>query len=104
MFAALIAVLTPVCLSAETARVSLDNSETLFTALTAVNACGYDQELGTSEAVRREIRSEVAKEISSSEETAGVTRELCGFYQEHQTQDASRDLSQYISLALVLAA
>jgi len=82
--------------------VSLDNSETLFTVLTAVNACGYDQELEGSEPVRREIRSEVAKEISASEETAAATRELCAFYQERQSQDSSRDLSQYISLALVL--
>jgi hypothetical protein len=92
----------PVCLSAESSKVGLDNSETLFTVLTALNACGYDQELSGSEAVRREVRSEIAKEISSSEQAATATHEVCGFYQDHQTQDPSRDLSQYVSLALVL--
>lgn len=96
--------LTSVCFAAEPPKVSLDTSETLFTVLTAINACGYDQELDSSLPVRRAVRSEVAKQIAASEETAAVTRELCSFYQEHQQQDASRELSQYISLALVLDA
>lgn len=87
---------------ADTPKVSLDNSETLFTVLAAVNACGYDQELDSSNPVRREIRSEVARAIARSEETAVITREMCSFYQEHQQQDSSRELSQYISLALSL--
>ncbi len=102
LFAVLFALIVPISASAETTKVSLDNSETLFTVLTALNACGYDQELDASEPVRREIRSEVAKEISSSEQTAAATREVCGFYQERQSQDASRDLSQYVSLGLIL--
>jgi hypothetical protein len=91
-----------VCLAADTPRVTLDTSETLFTVLTAINACGYDQELGISDPIRSEVRSEVAKAISSSAETAATTRELCRFYQDHAQPDASRELTQYISLALVL--
>jgi hypothetical protein len=98
----LLAVLASLSVAAETPKVSLDNSETLFTVLTAINACGYDQELDSSNAVRREIRAEVARAISSSEETAAIAREMCSFYQEHQQQDASHELSQYISLALSL--
>ncbi len=96
------AVLASLPVTAETPKVSLDNSETLFTVLAAVNACGYDQELDSSNAARREIRSEVARAISNSEETAAITREMCSFYQEHQQQEPSRELSQYISLALSL--
>jgi hypothetical protein len=97
-------VLAPLCFAAEAPKVSLDTNETLFTVLTAINACGYDQELDTSVPVRRAIRSEVAKQIAASDETAAVTRDLCAFYQDHQQQDAARELSQYISLALVLDA
>src|SRR5271165_1386694 len=50
-------------------QVSLDTSETLFTVLTAVNTCGYDQELNSSDPLRTEIRSEVAQAV---ENTAGA--------------------------------
>jgi tetratricopeptide (TPR) repeat protein len=98
----LLAVGASVCLAADTPRVTLDTSETLFAVLTAINACGYDQELGVSDPIRSEVRSEVAKAISSSAETASATSEVCRFYQDHAQQDASRELTQYISLALVL--
>jgi tetratricopeptide (TPR) repeat protein len=91
-----------VCLAEDTPRATLDSSETLFTVLTAINTCGYDQELGTSEVIRSQVRSEVARAISSSAEAATATKELCRFYQDHSQADASRELSQYISLALVL--
>ena len=91
-----------VCRGEDTPKVTLDTSETLFTVLTAINTCGYDQELSASEVIRSQVRSEVARAISSSAETAAATRELCRFYQDHSQPDASRELSQYISLALVL--
>lgn len=80
----------------------LDNSETLFTVLTAVNACGYDQELSISDPVRSQVRSEVARAISSSADTAAVTEQMCKYYQEHQAADPSHELAQYVSLALYL--
>jgi len=49
-------------------QVSLDTSETLFTVLTAINTCGYDTELDTSDPLRSQIRAEVAKNIQASEE------------------------------------
>src|SRR5262245_37151606 len=42
-------------------NVSLDSNETLFTVLTAINACGYDQELNASDPLRAQIRAEVKK-------------------------------------------
>ena len=47
--------------------VSLQTSETLFTVLTAINTCGYDLELESSDPLRAQIRSEVAKAVQSSE-------------------------------------
>lgn len=91
-----------VCLAIDTPKVTLDTSETLFTVLTAINACGYDQELVVSDPIRSQVRSEVAQAISRSAETAAAGNELCRFYQDHTQQDAARELTQYISLALVL--
>ena len=83
-------------------QVSLETSETLFTVLTAINACGYDQELSASDPLRTQIRSEVAKAIEATAGAEDAVAPLCGFYRQHQVSDASRDLSQYVSLALYL--
>jgi tetratricopeptide (TPR) repeat protein len=82
--------------------VSLDTSETLFTVLTAINTCGYDQELNTSDPLRSEIRAEVAKAVQNTPEAQDAVGPMCQFYREHQPPDGSRDLAQYVSLALYL--
>jgi len=82
--------------------VALDTSETLFSVLTAINTCGYDQELGASHPLRSQIRSEVAKSIQSTPEAKEATRAMCQFYDEHRQPDASRTLAQYVSFALYL--
>lgn len=86
----------------QTPKVSLDTSETIFTVATAINACGYDQDLTESAPMRSSIRGEVAREIENSAEARSATQEMCSFYREHQQGDSSRDLAQYISLALNL--
>ncbi|HEY7095929.1 MAG TPA: tetratricopeptide repeat protein [Terriglobales bacterium] len=85
-----------------TPKVSLDTSETLFTVLTAINACGYDQELGVSNPLRGQIRSEVGKNINQSDATRETVRLMCDSYNDRQQQDPSRTLAQYVSLALYL--
>jgi hypothetical protein len=100
--AATLALLVPSSALADSSKITLDTSETLFTILTAINACGYDQELGVSNPLRSQVRADVAKVIASSQEVTSLTSEMCHFYQEHQQQDASRELSQYVSLALYL--
>jgi tetratricopeptide (TPR) repeat protein len=100
--AALVCLGVEVCLAADTPRIALDTSETLFSVLTAVNACGYDQELDNSDPLRSQIRAEVARIISNSQDTSAVTNEMCQFYREHQQPDSSRELAQYVSLALYL--
>ncbi len=82
--------------------VSLESSETLFTVLTAINTCGYDQELNSSDPIRAEIRAEVAKAVQEVPGAKDVIAPLCDFYREHQANDPSRDLANYVSLALYL--
>ena len=94
--------LVPAALAANAPPVSLETSETLFTVLTAINTCGYDQELEVSDPLRAQIRSEVARTVQATEEAADVVAPLCGFFREHQATEASRDLSTYVSLALYL--
>ncbi len=86
-------------LAENTPQVSLETSETLFSVLTAINTCGYDQELEISDPLRAQIRSEVAKGVQGGSEVVG---QLCTFFREHQTTDASKDLATYVSLALYL--
>lgn len=95
------AALTAPCL-AQTTKASLETSETLFSVLAAMNACGYDQELAVSDAVRQQVRAEVAKAVSRSPEAQLTRDKLCTFYRDHQQADASRDLANYLSLALNL--
>jgi len=82
--------------------VSLDTNETLFSVLTAINVCGYDQELTTSDPLRAQIRSEVGKAVQSTPAAQDALAPMCEFYREHQPPDPSRDLAQYVSLALYL--
>lgn len=70
--------------------------------MTALNACGYDQELDVSDPLRSQIRGEVAKAIQASPEVKEATRAMCQVYDDHQQPDSSRTLAQFVSLALYL--
>ena len=102
MVASFAAVMPPAGFAQNAPQVSLETSETLFTVLTAINTCGYDQELNTSGPLRKEIRSEVAKAVENTAGAPEVVSSLCAFYRQHQPPDPARDLSQYISLSLYL--
>jgi hypothetical protein len=82
--------------------VALDTNETLFTVLTAINACGYDQDLGVSDPLRSRVRDEVARAREASKEAEDATQAMCQYYQEHQQPEASKALAQFVSLALYL--
>ena len=88
----------------DNSNILLDTNETLFSVLTAINTCGYDDGLESSSLVRAQVRSEVARTIANSEDAANAANEICEYYKEHQPQDPSRLLSQYISLSLYLDA
>jgi hypothetical protein len=83
--------------------ITLDSSETIFSVLTALNACGYDQDLGTSDPTRSKIRAEVQRNLQSSTEAEAARDDVCDFYQSHAGDaNANRDLAPYISLALYM--
>jgi len=104
LFVALVALAAQVCVADNPPKVALDNNEALFAVLTAMNACGYDSELATSDPLRSQIRAEVAKTIEASAESKESTAVMCKFYVEHQQDDPARTLAQYVSLALCLNA
>jgi hypothetical protein len=85
-----------------TPKATVETSETLFTVLAAMNACGYDQELGVSAPIREEVRTQVEQASQASEEAKRASAEICTFYEGHRQQDPTRELAQYVSLALTL--
>jgi hypothetical protein len=82
--------------------ITLDTSETLFSVLTAMNACGYDVDQNISDAQRLNVRAEVQRNLRNSEEAQAALASMCDWYQAHKAKDPQRDLSQFVSLALYL--
>jgi Tetratricopeptide repeat len=70
--------------------------------LTAINTCGYDQELSASDPLRMQIRMEVAKAVENTAGAQDVVGPMCLFYRQHQVPDPTHELSRYVSLALYL--
>ena len=89
------------CSSLAQSKATLDVSETIFSVLSAVNVCGYDQELSTSSPIRVEVRNDLVA-ASTSPEAADAAKKMCAFYQQHRPADLGRRLAQYLSLALNL--
>ncbi len=89
--------------SARATPIALDSNETLFAVLTALNSCGYDQDLTTSDATRSNVRAEVQTGFSgfgrSGSRTDCDVRVLPGSYLR---ENPTRSLSPYISLALYM--
>ena len=101
--AALTALLAQFCVGQNQIPITLESSETIFSVLTALNACGYDQDLTISDATRSNVRAEVQRALSESAEAEASRAAVCDYYQKHvASKDANRNLSQYISLALYL--
>jgi len=82
--------------------VRLDSSETLFTVLAALNNCGYDTELASSDPLRTAIRSEIAHNLELSDQAKTSADAFCGFYRDHSQPDEVKTLSDYVSLALYM--
>ena len=102
LFLALFGVCAQVSFSENPQKVTLDISETLFTVLTSMNTCGYDEEITTSDPLRQQIRSDVAKNTEASEEAKEAVNTMCVFYRNHQDPEPPRNLAQYVSLALYM--
>jgi len=101
--AALLALLVPWCAAQNQAPITLESNETIFSVLTALNACGYDQDLTISDATRSNVRAEVEKAVQGSTEAQATRAAVCDYYQKHvASKDPNRNLSQYLSLALYM--
>jgi hypothetical protein len=83
--------------------ITLESSETIFSVLTALNMCGYDQDLAVSDPIRSRVRAEVQRNLETSDEGRAAQAAVCDFYQRHTgSSDQNRNLSPYVSLALYL--
>jgi len=102
LVAALLGLLAPLCLADTPTPITLDTNETLFVVLTAMNSCGYDVDLNISDPQRRNIRSEVERNMRGSEEAQAVLTQMCDWYVANRGRDPQHDLSQFVSLALYL--
>ena len=102
MVAACLGLLAPLCQADANNPITLDTSETLFAVLTAMNTCGYDVGLNMSDAQRLNIRSEVDRNLRSSDDASAAMTAMCDWYISHKGRDAAHDLSQFVSLALYL--
>src|ERR1017187_10541268 len=104
LFAALLGLLGSICVGQErSSPIELESSETIFSVLTALNSCGYDQDLTISDATRSNVRAEVQRVLQDSEEAEAARTALCEFYQTHTAdRNTNRSLSPYISLALYM--
>ncbi len=82
--------------------VSLESSEALFDIAVALNACGYDAGLAQSDPVRQQVRDQVNLAAQASPAARDARDQLCTFINQHRLFEGSRDLAQYVSLALYL--
>ncbi len=82
--------------------VSLQTSEALFDVAVALNACGYDNGLADSDPIRTRVRDQINQALQQSEAARTARDKLCVFISQHRLGEASRDLAQYVSLALYL--
>lgn len=82
--------------------ISLQSSEAMFDVAVALNACGYDDGLADSDPIRARIRDQVNEATQQSTEARDDRDKLCSYINQHRLGNSSRDLSQYVSLALYL--
>ena len=81
--------------------ITLETSEALFQVAAGLNACGYDADLEHSLPVRQQIRDEINQTLQSSAPARDSRDALCAYMVAHQAT-GSRNLAQYVSLALYL--
>ncbi len=82
-------------------KATLEVSETIFSVLSGLNVCGYDTGLSSSSPIRAEVRADLL-EASKSPQAAAAAKAMCNFYKDHLQDEPTRQLGQYVSLALNL--
>ena len=83
-------------------QIGIQTSEPLFFIAAALNSCGYDAGLETSDPIRMHVRQQVNDALQASPAAQNVHDKLCQFITQHHFTDSSHDLAQYVSLALYL--
>jgi len=83
-------------------RMNVETNQALFSVMAAINVCGYDADLSQSVPLRQQVRDDVLKAAQSPEAQLAL-RNMCAFYEDHRQSDASRTLSNYVSLGLNMA-
>ncbi len=87
------------CAAQGPTKASLDVSETMFSIVSAINVCGYDQDLASSSPIRLQVRADMEK-AGESPKVAAAAEAMCTFYHDHHQSDTAHELSTYVSLAL----
>ncbi len=82
--------------------VTLQSSEALFDVAAGLNACGYTAGLAESDPIRQRVRDAINQAAEASPDAQTARDGLCAFIDGHRLYEGSRDLAQYISLALYL--
>jgi len=82
--------------------ISLVSSEPVFVMAATLNACGYNEGLEDSAAVRQRVRDEIAEALSKSEDARNRRDKVCLYIAQHRMTGSEHDIAQYISLALYL--
>ena len=90
----------PALVEAAGPAVTLQSSEALFDIAVALNACGYDAGLDHSDPLRLHVRAQVNEALQQSANGRDARDRLCTFIGQHHLSESSRDLAQYVSLAL----
>jgi hypothetical protein len=80
----------------------IQTSEALFDIAVALNECGYDQELESSDPLRQHVRDQVNEYLQGSAAARDARDRVCAYISQHRLAESGRDLAQYISLALYL--
>jgi hypothetical protein len=83
-------------------EIGLETSESLFYIAAALNSCGYDDGLDQSDPVRLHVREQINDALEASPAAQNAHDKICAFISRHRLSDGSRDLAQYVSLALYL--
>ncbi|MEO6828673.1 MAG: hypothetical protein ABI164_02610 [Acidobacteriaceae bacterium] len=81
---------------------SLETSESLFSVMAALNTCGYNEGLSSSDPVRQQVRDDINQALEQSEPARQSRDKLCGFIRTHTLHSNKLNLAAYISLALFL--
>ncbi|MDE3200704.1 MAG: tetratricopeptide repeat protein [Acidobacteriota bacterium] len=83
--------------------ISLISSEQIFIMAATLNACGYNEGLEQSPPVRALVRQEMNQVLAKSDDARAARDKVCLFIAQHRMTGTSKDIAQYISLALYLS-